>query len=54
MERKLGIDYEHTFEATSEFESLQTNQVQDGYLDLKTVTESQRDQNQRTSYRPIE
>jgi|LauGreDrversion4_2_1035121.scaffolds.fasta_scaffold344609_1 hypothetical protein len=35
MERKLGIDWEHTQRSSDKQpESLQTNQVQDGYAEL--------------------
>jgi len=37
MERKLGIDWEHSLiSGEKELESIQTNQVQDGYAELET------------------
>jgi len=38
MDRKLGIDLDHSIEEDESGGSLQTNQVQDGYQDLATNT----------------
>lgn len=40
MERELGIDWEHSYEDSEFFRSLQTNQLQDGYADCQQTVQT--------------